>query len=416
MFGFWLYFYAKLNDIILKIAYVSYFIIQEMEKIMDINKEAELLSNYVVRLRKHFHMYPELGMQEYETSKRIKEELHNMGIPFVSVGETGVVGLVGKGERVIALRADMDALPIQERTEVAYKSKYDGVMHACGHDAHTASLLGAAQILKKYEEELSCTVKLIFQPSEENCKGAKLICDEGHLDDVEEIFGLHVFGDMPCGTVNIQEGPRMAATDIFEIKVTGRAGHAGKPQQCVDATLAGAAIVMNLQSIISRELDPNASAVVTVGKFVSGTAHNIISGEAIIRGTVRTFTHVEGRLIENAVHRIADSTAAAYGAKVHVDYQRSLHPEVMNDKEVTRSALERAKKVLPETMFVELPKIFLGEDFSIYQLRVPGTFAFVGAGNESMGRAYPNHHDKFNIDEKAVVTATKLYVAFAMFH
>lgn len=382
---------------------------------MDINKEAELLSNYVVRLRKHFHMYPELGMQEYETSKRIKEELHNMGIPFVSVGETGVVGLVGKGERVIALRADMDALPIQERTEVAYKSKYDGVMHACGHDAHTASLLGAAQILKKYEDELSCTVKLIFQPSEENCKGAKLICDEGHLDDVEEIFGLHVFGDMPCGTVNIQEGPRMAATDIFEIKVTGRAGHAGKPQQCVDATLAGAAIVMNLQSIISRELDPNASAVVTVGKFVSGTAHNIISGEAIIRGTVRTFTHVEGRLIENAVHRIADSTAAAYGAKVHVDYQRSLHPEVMNDKEVTQSALERAKKVLPETMFVEMPKIFLGEDFSIYQLRVPGTFAFVGAGNESMGRAYPNHHDKFNIDEKAVVTATKLYAAFAIY-
>ncbi len=382
---------------------------------MDINKEAELLSNYVVRLRKHFHMYPELGMQEYETSKRIKEELHNMGIPFVSVGETGVIGLVGKGERVIALRADMDALPIQERTEVAYKSKYDGVMHACGHDAHIASLLGAAQILKKYEDDLSCTVKLIFQPSEENCKGAKLICDEGHLDDVEEIFGLHVFGDMPCGTVNIQEGPRMAATDIFEIKVTGRAGHAGKPQQCVDATLVGAAIVMNLQSIISRELDPNASAVVTVGKFVSGTAHNIISGEAIIRGTVRTFTHVEGRLIENAVHRIADSTAAAYGAKVHVDYQRSLHPEVMNDKEVTRSALERAKKVLPETMFVEMPKIFLGEDFSIYQLRVPGTFAFVGAGNESMGRAYPNHHDKFNIDEKAVVTATKLYVAFAMY-
>lgn len=382
---------------------------------MDINKEAELLSNYVIRLRKYFHMYPELGMQEYETSKRIKEELRDMEIPFISVGETGVIGFVGRGERVIALRADMDALPIQERTEVAYKSKYDGVMHACGHDAHTASLLGAAKILKKYEEKLSCTVKLIFQPSEENCKGAKLICDEGHLDDVEEIFGLHVFGDMPCGTINIQEGPRMAATDIFEIKVTGKAGHAGKPQQCVDATLAGAAIVMNLQAIVSRELDPNASAVVTVGKFVSGTAHNIISGEAIIQGTARTFTHKEGQLIENAVHRIADNTAAAYHTKVHVDYQRSLHPEVMNDKEVTHSALERAKKVLPETMFVDMPKMFLGEDFSIYQHIVPGTFAFVGAGNESMGRAYPNHHDKFNIDEKAVVIATKLYAAFAFY-
>ena len=382
---------------------------------MDINKEADLLSNYVVRLRKHFHMHPELGMQEYETSKRIQEELRDMEIPFLKVGDTGVIGFVGKGEKVIALRADMDALPITENTEVSYKSQNEGVMHACGHDAHMASLLGAASILKKYEDELNCTVKLIFQPSEENCKGAKLICDHGHLDDVEEIFGLHVFGDMPYGTVNIQEGPRMAATDIFEIQLKGRAGHAGKPQQCVDATVAGAALVMNLQTVVSRELDPNASAVLTVGKFVSGTAHNIISGEATIRGTVRTFTHEDGRLIENAVHRIAESTAATYRAKVHVDYQRSLHPEVMNDKNVTDYALASAKKVLPESMFVEQSKMFLGEDFSVYQQRVPGAFAFVGAGNESLGRAYPNHHDKFNIDEKAVVIATKLYVSFAMF-
>lgn len=381
---------------------------------MDINKEAELLSNYVVRLRKHFHAHPELGMEEYETSKRIQDELKNMEIPFIQVGETGIIGFVGKGEKVVAMRADMDALPIQEQTEVVYSSKNDGVMHACGHDAHMAALLGAAQILKKYEDDLNCTVKLIFQPSEENCKGAKLICDDGHLDDVEEIFGLHVFGDMPCGQINIQEGPRMAATDIFEINITGRAGHAGKPQQCVDATVAGAALVMNLQTVISRELDPNASAVLTIGKFTSGTAHNIISGKATIRGTVRTFTHEDGRLIENAVHRIADSTAQTYRAKIHVDYQRSLHPEVMNDKNVSESTLEAAKKVFPENMFVDMPKIFLGEDFSVYQQRVPGTFAFVGAGNESMGRAYPNHHDKFNIDEKAVVIATKLYVSYAM--
>lgn len=379
-----------------------------------ITKEADQLSNYVVNLRKHFHMHPELGMQEYETAKRIRQELTDMEIPYIEVGETGTIGFVGKGTKVIALRADIDALPITENNEVPYKSQNPGVMHACGHDAHTASLLGAAQILKKYEDTLNCTVKLIFQPSEENCKGAKLICDHGHLDDVEEIFGLHVFTDMPCGTINIQAGQRMAATDIFEINVTGRAGHAGKPQQCIDATVAGAAIVMNLQTVISRELDPNASAVLTVGKFVSGTAHNIISGEATIRGTVRTFTHEDGRQIENAVHRIVDSTAQAYRAKAHVDYQRSLHPEVMNDERVTAFALKNAKKVFPEHMFVDMPKIFLGEDFSVYQQRVPGTFAFVGAGNESLGRAYPNHHDKFNIDEKAVVTATKLYVSFAM--
>lgn len=386
----------------------------KQEDFMDINREVDQLANYMILLRKHFHQYPEIGMEEYETSKRIKEELSNQEIPYISVGETGVIGFIGKGEKVIALRADMDALRIQEKTEVNYKSVNDGIMHACGHDAHMAALLGAAQVLKKYEDELNCTVKLIFQPSEENCKGAKMICDNGHLSDVSSIFGLHVFGDMPCGTISIEEGPRMAATDIFQIDITGRAGHAGKPQQCVDATLTGAAVVMNLQSIISRNLDPNASAVVTIGKFESGTAHNIISGEAHIRGTVRTFAHEDGRMIEQAVHRIVEGTADTYGAKIHIDYQRALHPEVHNDPEVTETALRAAKKVFPEKMFVNAPKMFLGEDFSIYQQRVPGTFAFVGAGNESLGRAFPNHHDKFNIDEKSLVIAAKLFTAFAM--
>jgi len=379
---------------------------------MDINKEVDQISNYIIRLRKHFHKHPELGMQEFETCQRIMEELANMEIPFVRVGETGIIGIVGKGEKVIALRADMDALPIQEKTNVGYKSVNDGISHACGHDAHMASLLGAAMVLKKYEDELPCTVKLIFQPSEENCLGAKLICDSGQIDDVSAIYGLHVFGDMDCGQISISEGPRMAATDIFEITVKGRAGHAGKPQQCVDATLAGAALVLNLQSIVSRELDPNTSAVLTVGKFVSGTVHNIISGEATIRGTVRTFTHEDGRQIEQAVYRIAEQTAAAYRAKVSVDYQRSLHPEVNNDKELSEVALKEAKKVLPERMFIDVPKIFLGEDFSVYQQQIPGVFAFVGAGNESLGRNYPNHNDHFNIDEKAVIISTKLYISY----
>lgn len=381
---------------------------------MNIKKEVDQISNYVVRLRKHFHKYPELSLQEFETSKRIREELANMEIPFVRAGETGVIGMIGSGAKVVALRADMDALRIQEKTEVSYKSVNDGVMHACGHDAHMAALLGAAEILKKYEKELQCTVKLIFQPAEENCRGAKLICEHGYLDDVDEIFGLHVFGDIPCGKFSIQSGPRMAASDIFKITITGKSGHAGKPHQCIDTTVVGAATVMNLQSIISREFDPATAAVVSIGHFTSGTQHNVISGEAFIEGTARTFSHEDGKHIEKSVHRIVEGTVAAYNAKVHIDYQRSLHPVVMNDEQVTETALTAAKKLFPESAFLDVPKIFLGEDFSVYQQRVPGTFAFVGAGNESLGRAYPNHHNCFNIDEKAVTNSTQLFVGYVM--
>ena len=381
---------------------------------MDIKKEVDLISNYVIRLRKHFHMYPELGMQEHETAGRIGEELKNMEIPFVRAGNTGIIGFIGRGDHVIALRSDMDALKIEEKTGVAYRSKNKGIMHACGHDAHMAALLGAAEILKKYESDLKCTVKLIFQPSEENCLGAKLICDGGHLDDVDQIFGLHVFGDIPCGKVSIEAGPRMAASDIFSIHVKGKSGHAGKPQQCVDATLAGAATVLNLQSIVSREFDPIDSAVVTVGHFTSGTQHNIISGDAYIKGTARTFHHSDGKHIEQSVKRIAYGTAACYNATAEVDYQSSLHPVVVNDDKLTEIAKNAAIKVLGEENLIHVPKMLLGEDFSVYQQRVPGVFAFVGAGNEGMGRAFPNHHDHFNIDEKAVIHATGLYIAFAM--
>lgn len=336
-----------------------------------------------------------------------------MEIPYVVAGETGVIGLVGHGDRVIGLRADMDALAIQEMTEIGYRSVHDGIMHACGHDAHIAALLGAADILKSFEDELTCTIKLIFQPSEENCLGARMICDSGQIDDVEEIYGLHVFGDIPCGEIGIQAGPRMAASDIFKISVQGRSGHAGKPHQCIDSTVVGAATVMNLQSIVSREMDPLHQAVVTIGKFSSGTAHNIVSGEAYIEGTVRTFAHEDGRHIEKSVKRIVTNTAEAYNTTAVVNYQRSLHPVVNNDEELTEKALKSAQKVFDKNSLVEMPKMFLGEDFSIYQQQIPGVFAFVGAGNESMGRAYPNHHNCFNIDEKAVLNATMLYLAFA---
>ena len=384
---------------------------------MDIKKETKAIGKQIISLRKHFHKYPELGLLEYETSKKIKEELDKIGVSYIETAETGVIASLGKeGGRVVALRADMDAIKISECTGVSYESQNEGIMHACGHDAHTAALLGAAMILKKFEEELEGKIVLIFQPSEENCKGAKLIVEEGYLheEDVDEIFGLHIFGDIECGKISIEEGPRMAASDIFKIKISGKSGHAGKPHQCVDATIALCATVMNLQAIISREIDPIDSAVVTIGHVVSGTQHNIISGEAYIEGTVRTFSIKTAKYIENAIKRIAYNTANCYGATAVVDYNLSAHPVVFNDKEAVETALEGARKIFNEENLISIPKMMLGEDFSVYQKRIPGVFAFVGGGNEEMGRAYPNHHEKFNIDEKAVLISTELYVAYAI--
>ncbi len=379
---------------------------------IEIRKETEQIRNYVVNLRKHFHQNPELSLEEWETSKRIKRELEEMEIPFIEMAGTGVIGILGQGEPIIALRADMDALKIQEQTDVGYKSCNPGVMHACGHDAHTASLIGAARILKAHEAELNCTVKLIFQPAEEICKGAKMVMDEGYLDHVSQIFGLHVFADIPVGFVNIVPGPRMAESDLFTITIKGRQGHAGKPQQCIDATVTAAATIMNLQQIISRETNPIDSAVVNIGHLEAGSVRNVVAGSAVMEGTVRTFSRSEGKRIAAAVRRVAMGTAAAYHATADVEYILSAHPAVDNDPAVTEIAEAGARKVFEESAFLDVPKMMLGEDFSVYQQRIPGAFAFIGAGNEEMGRAYPNHHEKFNIDERAVTNCVMMYLAY----
>ena len=379
---------------------------------IEIRKEAEALHSYVVNLRKHFHQHPELSLEEWETTKRIEEELMQMEIPFTRAAETGVIGIIGNQGPVIALRADIDALKVEEQNDIVYKSCVPGVMHACGHDAHTAALLGAAKILKAHEAELGCTVKLIFQPGEEISRGAKMILEAGHLDHVEQIFGLHVFADIPVGYVNIEPGPRMAESDYFKISIKGRQGHAGKPQQCVDATVAAASMIINLQQIVSRETNPIDSAVVSIGYVQCGSVRNVIAGSAFMEGTVRTFSREEGRRIKNAVKRVAMGTAAAYHATANVEYNLSAHPAVDNDPDVAEIAFSGATKVFDEKAFIEVPKMMLGEDFSVYQQRIPGAFAFIGAGNEEMGRAYPNHHEKFNIDENAVTNSVMMYLSY----
>lgn len=385
---------------------------------MDIRSEVEAIREQIISWREEFHQYPEIGMEEYRTAKRIKEELDKMGICWEAVGETGVVGYIGdkaKG-KIIALRADVDALCVEEKTGLPFASKNPGVMHACGHDAHIAGLLGAAKVIKAHEAELKGMVKLIFQPSEENCKGANLMIDNGILDDVEGIFGLHIFTDMEYGEVSIDAGERMATTDIFKIVLTGKSGHAGKPHQCIDATVAGAALVMGLHTIVSRELNPLSSGVVSVGHFESGKQYNVVSGEAVLEGTVRSFNEEERLLLENGIRRMVEDIGRAYRVEGEIFYQPSLHPPVVNDEKETEIARRAAKKVLGENGLVTLPKIFLGEDFSIYQAKVPGVFAFVGGGNKERGMIYPNHHDHFDMDERAYIDGACLHAAYVMEH
>lgn len=385
---------------------------------MDIRNEVEAIKKKIITLREEFHQYPEVGLEEYKTAAKIKEELDKLDIPWEGYGETGVVGYIGdrsKG-KIIALRADMDALRVQEKTGAPYASKNPGVMHACGHDAHMASLLGAAEVLKNHETELNGMVKLLFQPSEENCKGAYLACDCGILDDVEGIFGLHIFTDMEYGQISIDPGERMATTDIFKILLKGKSGHAGKPHQCIDATVAGAALVMGLQTLISRELNPLSSAVVSVGKFQSGNQYNVVSGEAVLEGTVRSFNEDDRLKLEQGIRRMVEEISRAYRVNGEIFYQPSLHPSVVNDEKETELARRAVKKVLGEDCLVTLPKIFLGEDFSIYQTKLPGVFAFVGGGNAEKGLIYPNHHDHFDMDERCFIDGACMHVAYAMEH
>jgi len=381
---------------------------------LDIKKEVEKVSDYMIGLRRYFHEYPELGFCEYETSRRIENELDQLHIKYTPAAETGIVAEIGTGDYIIALRADMDALKITEENDTAYKSKNEGLMHACGHDAHMAALLGAAKVLKAHEDELNMRVRLIWQPSEENCEGARRICDEGHLKGVNEIFGLHVFGDLEAGMVSIEPGPRMASTDMFTITIYGRGGHAGKPNQCIDATVVAAAVTLNIQSIISRETNPIDSAVVTIGRLSSGTQYNIISKEAVLEGTVRTFSESESLRIQAAIRRVAAHSAAAYGAEAVIDYRSLRHPAVINDDALSKSAYEGAVELLGESRLIHVPKMMLGEDFSFYQQEVPGVFAFVGACPKAPLKHFPNHHPSFDIDEQALIVSGMLYVMYVL--
>jgi len=382
---------------------------------MDVRALVKNVKDYVIDLRREFHMYPERSGEEFRTSQRVKEELDKLGIPYTTAGGTGVIGII-KGEKpgkTVALRADMDALEVYEKNDIPYKSKTDGLMHACGHDGHTAMLLGAAKVLSMIKNELKGCVKLFFQPAEEIAQGALKMIDDGAMEGVDSVFAIHLWSGLPMGKISVEAGPRMAAVDVFDITVNGKGGHGSAPHEGVDALVAASDIVMALQTIVSRELSPLEPVVVTVGKLVAGTRFNVLASEAKLEGTNRYFNPKIKDVLPQAIERMAKNVAAGYRAEAHLNYQFATSP-VINDPECSALATRAVEKILGKDGLIEYEKVMGGEDFAEFLKEAPGALALVGIGNEEKKTTYPHHHPNFNIDEDALEIGVALYVQYAL--
>lgn len=392
-----------------------------MNGIMDeIKALSAEISGYAVDIRRQIHRCPETSWQEFRTTELVRRELAQLGIP-CTVGDKGV-GVVGllRGHaapnpgRAVALRADMDALPVTEETGLPFRSEVTGAMHACGHDGHTAILLGAAKILSALKARLAGTVYLVFQPSEENGQGAKYMMRQGDwYENTGRIFGAHLWMDVPAGKVSLEDGPQMAAGDLFTIRICGRGGHGAQPEKAIDSIVAASALVMNLQPIVSRRYDPLDSAVVTIGSLKAGDVGNIIAGEAELRGAARYFDLKKGGEIRTMIEAAAQHTAALYGAKADMEYSQRSPSVVENEPTVTASARRAASKVLGETGLIKASPTMIGEDFSFYLEGKPGSFAFIGTGNPQKGIIHPLHSSRFDLDEGVLAGGAAVYAQVA---
>ncbi len=368
----------------------------------------------MVIIRRHLHMNPELSFKEEKTAQYIVDFYNDLGIDVqANVGGNGVVARVkgGKPGKTIALRADFDALPIQDEKDVPYKSTVPGVMHACGHDAHTATLLQLAKAIHELHEDLSGEFVFIHQHAEELAPGGAIsMIEDGCLDGVDVIFGTHLWSQTAAGTIEYLVGPTMAAADMFEITVQGAGGHGANPHQTKDAIVIGSQLVTNLQQIVARRVDPVQSAVLSVGSFVAENAFNVIADTAQLRGTVRTFTPDIRDLMEDEIRRVVEGTALANNCTIHIEYKRG-YPAVVNHEKETLYLKEIAEDILGEENVLETAPHMGGEDFSYYLEQIPGTFFFTGAKPEN---DFPHHHPKFDIDENAMLTAAKALGAAAI--
>ena len=370
----------------------------------------------LVRIRREIHRYPELGSGEFKTAKLIEKVLTSLKISHKRAAKTGVVAVLGnksaskktRAPRCIALRADMDALPLTEKTNKPYRSKNPGVMHACGHDAHVSMLLGAAMILSR--KKFPGTVKLFFQPNEEGAGGARSLISQGAMRNpvVDAVVGLHVNPRLPTGVVGLKEGPLMAAVDKFTIEVLGAGGHAAYPHEGKDAVLIASEIVGSLQSIASRKIDPLEPVVVTVGMFHSGARYNILAEKAVLTGTVRTLSEKTHRRVPELIRQIADGVTRAHGGSFKLIYER-IGSVLSNTPSVVKLSRRVAMNLFGQSKVQELDTASMGgEDFAEYLKISPGCFIYMGTGNKSLRTEIPWHHAQFDLDEKAMPAGAKL--------
>ena len=378
---------------------------------MNIRSEIKDIEKNIIGWRRDFHQYPELGFDEHRTSKIIGEALKEMGLaPQMNVGKTGVTADLTFGEGpTIALRADMDALPMQETSGLDFSSKHDGVMHACGHDGHMAMLLGAAKVLTQNGDSFNGTVRFIFQPAEEGAGGARYMIEDGCLDGVDEIYGIHVWNYQPVGEVGITDGPVLAAADMFEIKIKGIGGHGAAPQGTIDAVVVASHLVQALQTIVSRNTNPLESTVVTIGTINGGHNFNIIADEVTLSGTARAYTEENRNLIKTRMAEIIDGVSKTFGAEISFDYEDG-YPPTINHTDPTNKVLKAAERVVGEK--AGMPYLSMGgEDFSYYLQKIPGCFFFVGsAPNDQKLFETPHHCSHFTMDERALLVGPSIYL------
>ena len=368
------------------------------------------IKDWLIKIRRHIHQYPELAYEEYETSNYIQQKLEELKIPFKKAAKTGIIADIKRdGQKLIALRADIDALPILEENDIPYKSRNPGKMHACGHDAHTSMLLGAARILKDIKK--GPNVRLLFQPSEEKLPGgAPSMIQDGALKGVDEIYGIHVAPDISVGTIKTRQGIMMASADEMDIKIIGKGGHASSPNKAVDPIYISSLFINSVQSIVSRLSSPLSPVVITISAINGGNIYNVIPKMVEMKGTVRTIDDDTHKLVIKKIKKVLNYITGMYGAKYELDY-RIGYPTLINHK----YGAEKFRMVSRGFLTLRMMKtpIMGGEDFAWYLKECKGAFAFIGVRNEGKGIVYPLHHPKFNIDEDILPYGAELLVKLA---
>ena len=397
----------------------------EQEVTQAIRDIADEFEPYIIRQRRHFHKYPEASLHEVRTTSDICGQLDAMNTPLRAPAgnrrgrhparhRPGRLSRRRHPRRRLLLRADIDALPVTERTDVEYASANEGYMHACGHDCHIAMMLGTLQILRHMTDDIHGEIRIVFQPSEENGKGAKMMCNQGVTEGVDGAFAMHIWSEVDAGKISVEPGPRMANTDWFRIDIHGTSCHGAMPQRGADAVMAAAEIVNALQTIVSREISPYEPAVVTVGEIHGGTARNVIAGSAYLTGTVRTYSDTAHEMMPELIKRIVTHTAMALGADAELTDYTVANVKVENEAASSERARAALVKVLGEEAVGRYRGTLSGEDFSAYLQHVPGMLAFVGCRNPQIGATFAQHSCFYKVDESVLAKGSMLAAQYAV--